>query len=208
MQLQARRRAQASITNSPSSSLAITQRDVRLAIVTAWRAHAAARAPGTHPGPGRATYSCPRERLPRAEPQSGGSPDPIPNSAVKPRLAESTAAPGRGRTGRSARRGRFFSFARRFLANKRCQMTSLFLFRMGAGKAHGRSRSFFRGIWRISMGWRAGALRWSFAVRAKAGLPPTVRQGPSASVLGIGAYNAQWKRVDGHGERTREDWFP
>jgi hypothetical protein len=39
-------------------------------------------------------------------------------------------------------------------------MTSLFLFRMGAGKAHGRSRSFFRGIWRISMGWRAGALRW------------------------------------------------
>jgi len=82
-------------------------RDVRLAIVTAWRAHAAARAPGAHPGPGRATYSCPRERLPRAEPQSGGSPDPIPNSAVKPRLAESTAAPGRGRTGRSARRGRF-----------------------------------------------------------------------------------------------------
>ena len=34
-------------------------------------------------------------------------PDPIPNSAVKPHLAESTAAPGRGRTGRSARRGRF-----------------------------------------------------------------------------------------------------
>lgn len=112
MQLQARRRAQASITNSPSSSLTYTQRDVRLAIVTAWRAHAAARAPGTHPGPGRATYSCPRERLPRAEPQSGGSPDPIPNSAVKPRLAESTAAPGRGRTGRSARRGRFFIYNR------------------------------------------------------------------------------------------------
>ena len=48
-----------------------------------------------------------REHPVRAEPQSGGSPDPIPNSAVKPRLAESTAAPGRGRTGRSARRGRF-----------------------------------------------------------------------------------------------------
>ena len=62
---------------------------------------------GAHPGPGRATYSCPRERLPRAEPQSGGSPDPIPNSAVKPRLAESTATPGRGRIGRSARGGRF-----------------------------------------------------------------------------------------------------
>ena len=47
------------------------------------------------------------ERPPRAEPRSGGSPDPIPNSAVKPRIAESTAAPGRGRTGRSARRARF-----------------------------------------------------------------------------------------------------
>lgn len=54
--------------------------------------------------------SLPRERLPRAEPWSGGSPDPIPNSAVKPHLAESTAAPGRGRTGRSARRGRFSAF--------------------------------------------------------------------------------------------------
>ena len=54
----------------------------------------------------------PRERLPRAEPWSGGSPDPIPNSAVKPHLAESTAAPGRGRTGRSARRGRFLRLTR------------------------------------------------------------------------------------------------
>ena len=55
----------------------------------------------------RTARRLPRERLPRAEPWSGGSPDPIPNSAVKPHLAESTAAPGRGRTGRSARRGRF-----------------------------------------------------------------------------------------------------
>ena len=62
---------------------------------------------GGSPGPSDGTQ-LPRERLPRAEPWSGGSPDPIPNSAVKPHLAESTAAPGRGRTGRSARRGRFF----------------------------------------------------------------------------------------------------
>lgn len=58
----------------------------------------------------RTARRLPRERLPRAEPWSGGSPDPIPNSAVKPHLAESTAAPGRGRTGRSARRGRFSAF--------------------------------------------------------------------------------------------------
>ena len=62
------------------------------------------------PGPPRTARRLPRERLPRAEPWSGGSPDPIPNSAVKPHLAESTAAPGRGRTGRSARRGRFSAF--------------------------------------------------------------------------------------------------
>ncbi len=31
-----------------------------------------------------------------------GSPDPIPNSAAKPAIAQSTATPGRGRTGRSA----------------------------------------------------------------------------------------------------------
>ena len=72
------------------------------------RAHATARvARASCPGPSDGAQ-LPRERLPRAEPWSGGSPDPIPNSAVKPHLAESTAAPGRGRTGRSARRGRFF----------------------------------------------------------------------------------------------------
>ena len=42
----------------------------------------------------------------------GGSPDPIPNSAVKPRIAESTATPGRGRTGRSAH-GRWLPARRR-----------------------------------------------------------------------------------------------
>ena len=72
------------------------------------RAHATARvARASCPGPSDGAQ-LPRERLPRAEPWSGGSPDPIPNSAVKPHLAESTAARGRGRTGRSARRGRFF----------------------------------------------------------------------------------------------------
>ena len=67
---------------------------------------------GGSPGPLRTARRLPRERLPRAEPWSGGSPDPIPNSAVKPHLAESTAAPGRGRTGRSARRGRFLRSGR------------------------------------------------------------------------------------------------
>lgn len=43
----------------------------------------------------------------RAEPWSGGSPDPIPNSEVKPRIADGTAASGRGRAGRSARAGCF-----------------------------------------------------------------------------------------------------
>ena len=74
------------------------------------RAHATARvARASCPGPSDGAQ-LPRERLPRAEPWSGGSPDPIPNSAVKPHLAESTVAPGRGRTGRSARRGRFSAF--------------------------------------------------------------------------------------------------
>ena len=36
-----------------------------------------------------------------------GITDPIPNSAVKPAFAESTAAPGCGRTGRRAHAGRF-----------------------------------------------------------------------------------------------------
>ena len=76
------------------------------------RAHAAARARLDGSRRGR-TYTCPRgERPPRAEPWSGGSPDPIPNSEVKPRIAESTAAPGCGRVGRSARGGRFSRFPR------------------------------------------------------------------------------------------------
>ena len=53
-----------------------------------------------------------RERLPRARPWRGGSPDPVPNSEVKPLVAESTAAEGCGRVGCRARRGRFLLCAR------------------------------------------------------------------------------------------------
>ena len=48
-----------------------------------------------------------RERPARARPRRRGSPGPIPNPAVKPAIAESTAAPGCGRPGRRARAGRF-----------------------------------------------------------------------------------------------------
>ena len=47
------------------------------------------------------------KRPPRARPQRRGSPGPIPNPAVKPAFAESTAARGCGRAGRRARGGRF-----------------------------------------------------------------------------------------------------
>ena len=49
------------------------------------------------------------ERPARARPWRRGSPDPVPNSAVKPAVAESTAAPGCGRIGSLARAGRFFA---------------------------------------------------------------------------------------------------
>ena len=95
----------------------------------------------------RTARRLPRERLPRAEPWSGGSPDPIPNSAVKPHLAESTAAPGRGRTGRSARRGRFFALTSYEIASTeevcfRDAHAGVFLFRLvslhGARSAAGK----------------------------------------------------------------------
>ena len=53
------------------------------------------------------------ERPPRARPQRRGSPGPIPNPAVKPAFAESTAAQGCGRAGRRARGGRFSTCAGR-----------------------------------------------------------------------------------------------
>ena len=49
------------------------------------------------------------ERPARARPWRRGSPDPVPNSAVKPAVAESTAAPGCGRIGSLARAGRFLA---------------------------------------------------------------------------------------------------
>ena len=66
--------------------------------------------PGAHGGrarPERAEYRPAGERPPRARPWRQGSPGPIPNPAVKPAIAESTAGPARGRTGRRARGGRF-----------------------------------------------------------------------------------------------------
>lgn len=69
--------------------------------------HAAARVAPAR-GPGRLEYiRAAGERPPRARPQRRGSPGPIPNPAVKPAFAESTAARGCGRAGRRARGGRF-----------------------------------------------------------------------------------------------------
>ena len=63
--------------------------------------------------PGRLEYErAAGERPPRARPQRRGSPGPIPNPAVKPAFAESTAAQGCGRAGRRARGGRFSICAR------------------------------------------------------------------------------------------------
>lgn len=68
--------------------------------------------------PGRLEYRrAAGERPPRARPQRRGSPGPIPNPAVKPAFAESTAAQGCGRAGRRARGGRF-SFRARGLARR------------------------------------------------------------------------------------------
>ena len=104
-QVQARRRAQPSGTNSPSSSHPRLKHRARCVIFFRAR-HAAARV-APERGPGRLHREAAGERPPRARPQRRGSPDPIPNSAVKPAFAESTAAPGCGRTGRRAHAGRF-----------------------------------------------------------------------------------------------------
>lgn len=109
--MQARRRAQPSGTNGPSSSH------------PRWKAPSAMRdllsVPAMRPPgsprrgvPGRLHREAAGERPPRARPQRRGSPGPIPNPAVKPAFAESTAAPGCGRAGRRARGGRFSICAR------------------------------------------------------------------------------------------------
>ena len=105
--MQARRRAQPSGTNSPSSShprwkAPSAMRD--LLSVPAMRPPGSPRRRGSW----QARILEPRgERPPRARPQRRGSPGPIPNPAVKPAFAESTAARGCGRAGRRARGGRF-----------------------------------------------------------------------------------------------------
>ena len=103
--MQARRRAQPSGTNSPSSSHPRLKHRARCAIFSRAR-HAAARVAPDR-GPGRLHREAAGERPPRARPQRRGSPGPIPNPAVKPAFAESTAAQGCGRAGRRARGGRF-----------------------------------------------------------------------------------------------------
>ena len=108
--MQARRRAQPSGTNSPSSSHPRLKHRARCVIFSRAR-HAAARV-----APMRGSWQAPYrgaagERPPRARPQRRGSPGPIPNPAVKPAFAESTAAPGCGRAGRRARGGRFSTSA-------------------------------------------------------------------------------------------------
>lgn len=103
--MQARRRAQPSGTNSPSSSHPRLKHRARCVIFIRAR-HAAARVAPDR-GPGRLHREAAGERPPRARPQRRGSPGPIPNPAVKPAFAESTAARGCGRAGRRARGGRF-----------------------------------------------------------------------------------------------------
>ena len=74
--------------------------------------HAAARV-APEGVPGQAHIHEPRGSAPRERDHRGGDrPGPIPNPAVKPAFAESTAAPGCGRAGRRARGGRFSSCAR------------------------------------------------------------------------------------------------
>ena len=101
------RAPQPSGTNRPSPShSAFTQIAASLRSRSTGR-HAAARVARSRPGTLTSAYAPARERPARVRPWRRGSPDPVPNSAVKPALAESTAAPGCGRIGRRTRAWRF-----------------------------------------------------------------------------------------------------
>ena len=101
-QLQAPRGVQASGTNSPSSCFPIrTPRGGRSREEDVSRTTLCGRQGAREVPDGKR-----RGRPARARPRRRGLPDPIPNSAAKPAIAQSTAEPVRGRTGRRARAGR------------------------------------------------------------------------------------------------------
>ena len=152
--MQARRRAQPSGTNSPSSSHPRLKHRARCVIFFRAR-HAAARVAPDR-GPGRLHREAAGERPPRARPQRRGSPGPIPNPAVKPAFAESTAARGCGRAGRRARGGRFSICAERGPQGD-VVLAGLFAFWGGRGVASGVARDAGRFMRREASAWFTGS---------------------------------------------------
>lgn len=105
--------------------------------------------------PGRLHREAAGERPPRARPQRRGSPGPIPNPAVKPAFAESTAARGCGRAGRRARGGRFSIGAERGPQGDR--PCGPFAFWGGRGVASGVARDAGRFMRREASAWFTGS---------------------------------------------------
>ena len=102
--MQGVRAPQPSGTNSPSSS---SHAYPSGCAIESHERCATARVARGDPAALTGPYRPARERPARARPWRQGSPGPIPNPAVKPAIAESTAGSARGRTGRRARPGRF-----------------------------------------------------------------------------------------------------